>query len=238
MSNGTKGNLGNNLTTIIVALLGTISAIGGAYITTYGVNSADRTEAAIADPTVSVGNSAPATSSAPQATIPVPVEASPAPQATIPIVVVPAENAAPAFLANSKQINYNKPWPNDKRANQLVLETVEVADNVVRVHLRFDNATGGAVKFYTAIGGQGIRSYITDKKEPQYAATGTGGDLFADPSVVEIAAGASKRGWIEYTTGGAKLSSLNLYLESYTEGYPAGQSGTISYNPIKLKVDK
>lgn len=236
MSNGTKGSLGNNVTAIIVALLGTIGAIGGAYITTYGTNSAERTEAAAVAPSVSVGNSAPEASPAPQATIP--VEASPAPQATIPIVVVPAENAAPALLANSKQINYNKPWPNDKRANQLVLETVEVADNVVRVHLRFDNATGGAVKFYTAIGGQGIRSYITDKKEPQYAATATGGDLFADPSAVEIAAGASKRGWIEYSTGGAKLSSLNLYLESYTEGYPAGQSRTISYNPIKLKVDK
>ncbi|MBV9787791.1 MAG: hypothetical protein JOZ51_06445 [Chloroflexi bacterium] len=224
MSNGTKGNLCNNITAIIVALLGTIGAIGGAYITTYGTNSAERTEAAAVAPAVSGGDSAPA--------------ASPAPQATIPIVVVPAENAAPAFLANSKQISYNKPWPNDRRATQLVLETVEVADNVVRVHLRFDNATGGAVKFYTAIGGQGIRSYITDKKEPQYAATGSGGDLFADPSVVEIAAGASKRGWLEYTTGGAKLGSLNLYLESYTEGYPAGQSGTISYHPIKLKVDK
>lgn len=234
MSNGTKGNLGNNLTTIIVALLGTISAIGGAYITAYGVNSADRTEAAAA-PTAVVGNNAAQvlpgqpTSAA---------DASPAPQATIPIVVVQGQNTAPALLPNSKQINYNKPWPNDRRANQLVLETVEVAENVVRVHLRFDNATGGTVKFYTSIGGQGIRSYITDKKEPQYSATGTGGELLADPSVVEIAAGASKRGWIEYNTGGVKLNSLNLYLESYTEGYPAGQSGTISYSPIKLKVDK
>lgn len=234
MSNGTKGNWGNNLTTIIVALLGTISAIGGAYITTYGVNSADRTEAAAAT-TVSVSNGAAQVLPGQPTSV---AEASPAPQATIPIVVAPAESAAEAFLPNSKQISYNRAWPNDSRANQLVLETVEVADNVVRAHVRFDNATGGTVKFYTSIGGQGIRSYITDKKDPQYPATGTGGDLFANPSVVEIAAGASKRGWIEYTTGGAKLNSLNLYLESYTEGYPAGQSGTISYNPVKLRVDK
>lgn len=232
MSNGAKGNFGNNLTAIIVALLGTIGAIGGAYITTYGVNSADRTEAAAA-PTVAVGNNA---GQALPSQAAAGTEASPAPQATIPIVVVPS--AAPAFLPNSKQISYNKPWPNDRRANQLVLETVEIADSVVRVHLRFDNATGGAVKFYTSLGGQGIRSYITDKKEPQYAATSTGGELFADPSAVEIAAGASKGGWIEYTTGGAKLGSLNLYLESYTEGYPTDQSGTISYTPIKLKIDK
>lgn len=232
MSNGTKGNLSNNITAIIVALLGTIGAIGGAYITTYGANSAERTEAAAA-PTAIVSNNAAQVLPDAQTKG---TEASPAPQATIPIVIAPA--AEPAFLPNSKQISYNKPWPNDRRTNQLVLETVEVAGNVVRAHLRFDNATGGAVKFYTSIGGQGIRSYVTDKKEPQYTATGTGGELFADPSAVEIPAGASKRGWIEYTTGGAKLGSLNLYLESYTEGYPVGQSGTISYTPIKLKVDK
>lgn len=141
MSNGTKGNWGNNLTTIIVALLGTISAIGGAYITTYGVNSADRTEAAAAT-TVSVSNGAAQVLPGQPTSV---AEASPAPQATIPIVVAPAESAAEAFLPNSKQISYNRAWPNDNRANQLVLETVEVADNVVRAHVRFDNATGGTV---------------------------------------------------------------------------------------------
>lgn len=234
MSNGTKGNFGNNLTTIIVALLGAVSAIGGAWITTYGANSADRTEAAA--PSVIAGNNGAQTQPVqPSAGA---VEASPLPQPTIPIVVVPEQNSAPRFLPNSAQIAYNKAWPNDSRVNQLVLETVEVADNVVRVHLRFDNPTSGAVKFHTSLGAQGIRSYITHKKAPEYPATGTGGALFADPSVVEIPAGASKQGWIEYTTGGVKLSSIDLHLESYTEGYPAGQSGTISYNPIKLKVGK
>jgi hypothetical protein len=232
MANGSKGNLGNNLTALVVALLGAVSAIGGAWITTYGGNSANRTEAAAASTAVVAPkqpSDAPASPAAPVAAQPSVV---PTPSAA------PVQDAAPAFLPNSKQIAYGEAWPNDQRARQLVLESVEVAENVVRVHLRFDNTGGGSVKFYTAIGGQGVRSYISDKKEPQYPATGSGGQLFADPAVVEIAAGASKRGWIEYATGGAKLNTLNLHLESYTEGYPAGQSGTIRYDPIRLKVEK
>jgi hypothetical protein len=108
---------------------------------------------------------------------------------------------------------------------------LEVADNAVRVHLLFDNTSGSAVKLNTALGGQGIQSYIQDKKE-QYPATGAGGALFADPNMVAIAAGAQKQGWLEHNTGGVKLGSLNLYLESTTG------SSTISYRPIKLKLGK
>jgi hypothetical protein len=231
MSSANKSNFGNNLTAILVAVIGAISAIGGAWITTYGPNSAEPSQAA---PAASV-------TQAPAAAEPVAqpsVAPSPSPQAVTQTMVTSPQDAAPAYLPNSRQIPYNQPWPNDSKASQLLLQTVEVADNVVRVHLLFDNNTGSAVKFYTSRGGQGIQSYIYDKKEPKYPATSMGGPLFGDPNVVEIPAGMQKHGWLEYSTDGAKLGALNLYLESYTEGYPAGQSGTIVYRPVKLKVGK
>ena len=232
MSSANKGSFGNNLTSILVALIGAISAIGGAWITVYGPNSAQSGQAA-----------PPPAASVPAAAHPIDqagAAPNPSAQAVAQSMVAPAQDAppaaapaqdAPANLPNSRQIPYNQPWPNNSKVNQLIVQTVEVADNAVRVHLLFDNTSGSAVKFYTSLSGQGILSYVQDKKE-QYPATGAGGALFADPNMVEIAAGAQKQGWLEYNTGGAKLGSLNLYLESATE------SGTISYQPIKLKLGK
>jgi hypothetical protein len=233
MSSANKSNFGNNLTSILVALIGALSAIGGAWITVYGPNSAQSGQAA---PPASI-TQVPAAANPIDQTGAAP---SPSAQAVAQTMVVPAQDAplvpapaqdAPANLPNSRQIPYNQPWPNDSNANQIIVQTIDVADNAVRVHLLFNNTTGSAVKFYTSLSGQGIQSYIQDKKE-QHPATGAGGALFADPQMVEIPAGAQKQGWLEYNTGGAKLGSLNLYLESTTG------SGTIAYQPIKLKLGK
>jgi hypothetical protein len=248
MSNGSKGNFGSNLTSVLVALIGAVSAIGGAWITTYGAGSASQAAPApavtipkdtaqVTNPIDTTNNTGSIASTAPQpSTENAPAPAAPQPSAEN--VTAPVENLAPAFLPNSKQIGYNQPWPNESKANHLILQAVEIADNVVRVHLLFDNTSGNSVKFYTSLGAQGVQSYIYDKKAPQYPATSAGGDLFADPTVVEIPAGTRKQGWLEYTTGGEKFGSVNLYLEQYTEGYPAGQSGMLTYRPLKLKVDK
>jgi hypothetical protein len=244
MSSANKSNFGNNLTSILVALIGAISAIGGAWITVYGPNSAQPGQAAPA-PAASVTQVPAAANPIDQ---PATSAASSSPQAVAQTMVAPVQDAAPtsapvqdstpANLPNSRQIPYNQPWPNDSKANQLIVQTVEVADNLVRVHLLFDNTTGSAVKFYTSLSGQGIHSYLSGKKDSKHPVTGTGGALFADPNMVEIPAGTQKQGWLEYKTDAGKLDSLNLYLESYTEGYPAGQSGTITYRPIRLKVGK
>lgn len=246
MSNGSKGTLGTNLTTILVALLGTISAIGAAWITTYGPRSADPAPAAAM--TISTAIAQPSILH-PQASG-ISASASPAADPTVPHVVIPTPAdtpaqpvaatapAAPAFLPNSQHILYNQPWPNDQRGTSLILEAVEVADQVVRVHLRFENTSNGPITFYTATRGRGITSAISDKKGPKSLISATGGDLFADPTVVEIPAGGNVRGWLEYTLRGKKLSSLTLSLETYTEGYPADGSGTITYEPLTFNVEQ
>lgn len=221
-------------TAIIVAVIGLISTIGGAWITTYGGRSAETTAASAAVGQIDAGrtaSSAPANAAASSAP-----GADTAPPAAIPMVI---DEIAPP-LPDSASIAYDQPWPNSAGLTGLRLERVESAAGMVRVHLVYTNTTGGAIRWYTSTGtgaaNQSLQTYIEGKKDTRYAATGVGGSLFADPRSVALTAGEQRRGWIDYATDDPKLTSITLYLTSYTDSGSGGQ--TLAYQPLKFKLDR
>lgn len=253
MATSNGGGFGNNLTSVLVALIGAVSAIGGAWIMT---NNQSASQAA---PAAQVSNVTEQNMGLPQinaSSAPIPPAASVvaqpsvAPAASVaaqaPITIVDATGGAdaPAPLADSTTIDYEQPWPNQQGLSQLVVERIEVARERVRVHLRFDNTASSPVTFYTTTSAssavEGIQTYIGDKKGPAHDVAQTGGALFADPRAVEIPGGTRLRGWLEYsyTTTRGKKDSLSLYFTSQTQGYPGAGTHRIQYEPLPIPAAK
>lgn len=235
MAKSNDGGLGQHLTSIIVALIGALSAIGGAWIMTNGPSSAQSAPAA------QVSTMAAQPDAAAQ---PVSASIAPAAPSQPPIVIVgaPAEEADPAPLSGSTTIDYGQPWPNQQGATQLIVERIEASRERVRVYLRFDNIGDGPVTFYTATStsstAQGIQTAISDKKGPAHGVTATGGALFADPRAVVIPAGVQLRGWLEYAIGKGKKDGLSLSFTSQTEGYPSAGAHRIQYDALPIPAAK
>lgn len=241
MATSNGGGFGNNLTSVLVALIGAVGAIGGAWIMTNQGTAQSAppaqvstvNEQSIAQPQIGAA-SAPAVAPA----------ASVAAQPPITIVDATGSADAPAPLAGSTAIEYQQPWPNQQGLSGLVVERIEVGSERVRVHLRFDNTSSNTVTFYTATGTsanvQGIQTYIGDKKGPAHGVEATGGALFADPRAVEIPGGTLLRGWLEYsyTVSKGKKDSQSLYFTSQTEGYPSVGTQRIQYEPLPIPATK
>lgn len=249
MSSSNTGGFGNNLTSILVALIGAISAIGGAWIMTNNQSASQAAPAAQVSSVTEQNMTQPQTSASvapavqPSAAPAVPVaNASAAAQPPITIVDATGAADAPAPLADSTTVDYEQPWPNQQGLSQLVVERIEVARERVRVHLRFENASGSPVTFYTATStssaDSGIQTYLGDKKGPAYGITTTGGALFADPRAVEIPGGTQLRGWMEYSTGKGKKESLSLHFTSQTEGYPSAGTHRVQYEPLPIPATR
>lgn len=260
MATSNGGGFGNNLTSVLVALIGAVSAIGGAWIMTNNQSASQTTPAAQVSnvteqnmglPQISA-SSAPIPSaasvvaqpSAPASQPSVAPAASVAAQAPSTIVDATGGADAPAPLAGSTTIDYEQPWPNQQGLSQLVVERIEVARERVRVHLRFDNTASSPVTFYTATSAssaaEGIQTYIGDKKGPAHDVAETGGALFADPRTVEIPGGTRLHGWLEYSyaTSKGKKDSLSLYFTSQTQGYPGAGTHRIQYEPLPIPAAK
>lgn len=229
-------NNGNNVTTIVVAFIGMVGALGGAWITTRSANNPAAPPAVVqqaAVPQAAVNGDQPVQSVAPAV---VPGSAPSSAPAGVGEAPTPGEVAPPA-LPDSRSIAYGRAWSNDQRGTALVLETVEVANDRVRLHLRFDAPAEGAVTFYTT-GETGLRALLGDKKPAPATIVGTGGALFADPGAVTLPAGSRTTGWIDYTLNERKMVSLSIGLTSTTEGYLGQGRQTITYQPLKFKLDK
>lgn len=233
MANTNGSGVGQHLTSIAVALIGAVSAIGGAWVMTQGQSTAS------SPPAAQVSNMA-AQPDAGQSS----VSASVAPVVQPPLVIVgaPAIDEMPQPLDGATTTEYQQPWPNPQGATALVVERIEVAREQVRVHLRFDNPASGPVTFYTATSvnttTQGIQTYISERKGAAQGVTAQGGALFADPRAVEIAGGTQMRGWLEYTIGKSKKDAPSLYFTSQTTGYPRAGSHRIEYEPFAIPVLK
>jgi hypothetical protein len=240
MSDTGNGKSSGNWLSLIIALIGAISTIGGAWITTYGGSAAQTSNAQVA-PVVQVSAAPNPVVSSPTLSTPIPsvinAPAAPAPSTAN----APAADYDPSVPArNGRMITHNRAWANDSNMSGLILETLEVADDVVRVNFLFENSTGNTVRFYTApnvnTSDHGILTYISTKKNTKFGAINQGGELFADPRVVEIPAGVKKRGWLEYALRMGKESSLSIYFEGYTEGTSGGT--VTKYHPLKFDLKK
>lgn len=247
MSSSNGGGFGNNLTSILVALIGAISAIGGAWIMTNNQSASQAAPAAQVSSVTEQSMTQPQINAASAAAVqpsvaPVAAPASVAAQPPITIVDATGNANAPAPLADSTTVDYEQPWPNQQGLSQLVVERIEVARERVRVHLRFDNTSGSPVTFYTATSTSsadgGIQTYLSDKKGPAYGVTTTGGALFADPRAVEIPGGTRLRGWLEYSTGKGKKESLSLHFTTQTQGYPSAGTHRVQYEPLTIPATK